>query len=256
MTDECISYEVRDGVAYIGIDRENKRNALRQSMFEAIGSHVRDAESRARVGVIFSHGENFSAGLDLAENSERTPLDTFADSKRQGAIMDSIDRGRIPWISALTGATIGAGFELAASTHLRVADETTYFVLPEGRRGIFVGGGGSVRISRLIGVARMIDMMLTARVLTTDEARNIGVVQYTVPSGQALTKATDLAEQIADNSPVANEMIVSSLNRIRDMNYTDGLFVESALAALVQSSPGAAEGVNQFLTKQARPLRS
>ena len=133
-------------------------------------------------------------------------------------------RGNIPFIAALHGATLGGGLETAAAAHIRVADETTYFGLPEGTRGIFIGGGGSVRVARLIGFARMQDMMLTGRVLKADEAERYGIVQYVVAKGQQIAKAKELAAEICKNAPLSNFAITNSLPRLQDMNYDDGLF--------------------------------
>lgn len=249
-----ITFQIEGDVALIGINRPHKRNAMRQDMFEQIGEYVSAAQRSARVGILFGHGTHFSAGLDLAEHKGRTPIDTMHDSRAQGAIMNRIEQGNIPWIAALNGATIGAGFELASSAHIRVADASAFFALPEGRRGIYVGGGASVRVARLISAARMIDMMLTSRVLTADEALAANAVQYVVPVGEALQKARDLAAVIAGNSPVSNYAIVNTLPRIQDMSHDDGLFVESIMAALVQSSPEAQTGLADFLEKRARRL--
>lgn len=249
-----ITFVVEGDIALIGIDRQNKRNALRQDMFEQIGEYVRKAEKVAKCGVIFGHGANFSSGLDLAEHSERPAIETLHDSRAQGAILNQIENGTIPWISALTGATIGAGFEIAASTHLRVADETAYFALPEGRRAIYVGGGGSVRIARLITASRMIDMMLTARTLNADEAFRANAVQYVVPAGDALSKAKELACAIATNSPNSNFAIIQAIARVQDMSRDYGLFVESLMAALIQTTPEAQAGLQEFLQKRAKPL--
>lgn len=249
-----ITFQIEDDVALIGINRPSKRNAMRQDMFEQIGEYVIAAQKSARVGIIFGHGDNFSSGLDLAEHTDRTPVDTMHDSRAQGAIMNSIEQGRIPWIAAISGATIGAGFELAASAHIRVADETTFLALPEGRRGIYVGGGASVRVARLISAARMVDMMLTSRVLKAEEALLANAVQYVVPAGGALQKARELAAFIAENSPVSNYAITNALPRIQDMGHDDGLFVESIMAALVQSSPEAKNGLADFLEKRAPKL--
>jgi len=249
-----ITFRMEGDVAIIGIDRQSKRNAMRQDMFELIGTYVEQANKSARVGIIYGHGDNFSAGLDLGEHHERTSIDTLHASRAQGAIMNRLEQGGIPWIAALSGATIGAGFELAAAAHIRVADTTTYFALPEGRRGIYVGGGASVRVARLITAARMMDMMLTSRVVKADEALNINAVQYVVPAGSALQKALELASVIAENSAVSNFAITNALPRIQDMNHDDGLFVESVMAALVQSSPEAQAGLQDFLQKRARPL--
>ncbi|CEH49296.1 crotonase/enoyl-CoA hydratase family protein [Xanthomonas citri pv. durantae] len=251
-----ITFQLEGDIALIGINRQHKRNAMHQAMFEKIGEYVTAAQNSARVGILFGHGDHFSSGLDLSEHKERTPIDTMHDSRAQGAIMDRIEQGKIPWISALSGATIGAGFELAAATHIRVADTSAFFALPEGRRGIYVGGGASVRVARLITVTRMIDMMLTARVLTADEAFQANAVRYVVPAGTALQKAKELAALIAENSPVSNYAIINALPRIQDMGHDDGLFVESIMAALVQSSPEAQAGLADFLEKRARRLET
>ena len=97
--------------------------------------------------------------------------------------------GPVPVVAALHGAVVGGGLELAAACHIRVADDTTFYALPEGSRGIFVGGGGAVRIPRLIGAARMTDMMLTGRVYNAQEGERVGFAQYLVPEGQAFAKA-------------------------------------------------------------------
>jgi enoyl-CoA hydratase/carnithine racemase len=136
-----------------------------------------------------------------------------------------------------------------------VADETAFFALPEGQRGIFVGGGGSVRVSRLIGVARMTDMMLTGRVISAAEAERWAIVQYLTAPGEALAKARELAARIAGNSPLSNAAIVSGLPRLRDMPYDEGLYFESLVAATT-FGPEAMERVKAFVEKRAEPLRA
>lgn len=252
--DSHISYELRDNVALIGIDRAEKRNAMSQGMFEALGRAAEKAQTEARAGVIFSHGPHFSAGLDLGEHLNRDPIASMYDSRAQHAILNVIEQGRIPFISALQGATIGAGLEIAAATHIRVGDPTTFFALPEGKRGIFVGGGGSVRISRLIGVARMMELMLTARTLPASEGLNCNLLQFLTPPGESLAKAIELATGIATNSPVSNYAIINGLPRLRDASHDDGLFFESVLAAITLASPDAQTGLRDFLEKRATGL--
>ncbi|MBR0706964.1 crotonase/enoyl-CoA hydratase family protein [Bradyrhizobium liaoningense] len=253
--DNHISYELDGDIALIGIDRAAKRNAMNQGMFEALGRAATRAQQEARAGVIFSHGENFSAGLDLAEHLDRDPVSSMHDSRAQHAILNLLEQGRIPFIAALQGATIGAGLEIAASTHIRVGDETTFFALPEGKRGIFVGGGGSVRVARLVGVARMMEMMLTARALTAAEGFNCNLLQFVTPRGEVLAKAMDLARGIAKNSPLSNYAIINGLPRIRDASHDDGLFFESVLAAITLASPDAHAGLREFLEKRADRLK-
>ena len=255
MTDPSgISYELDGAIALIGLDRPAKRNAINDALVEALRRAVERASGEAKVGVIFGHGDHFSAGLDLAEHAERTPIEGIHHSRKWHAIFDLIERGAIPFLSVLHGAVVGGGMELAAATQIRVADESAFFALPEGQRGIFVGGGGSVRVARLVSASRMADMMLTGRVLSAAEGERAGFVQYLAQPGAALGKARELAARIARNAPLSNFAIVNALPRIQDLSHDDGLFFESLMAAMTQTSPDAQERLRAFLDKRAERL--
>ena len=116
-------------------------------------------------------------------------------------IFDKIEFGRVPVVTVMHGAVVGGGLELAAATHIRVAERSAYYALPEGSRGIFVGGGGSVRMPRLIGVSRMIDLMLTGRTYGAEEGQALGLSHYLVEPGEGLAKGIEIAKRIAGNSP-------------------------------------------------------
>jgi (methylthio)acryloyl-CoA hydratase len=259
MSDENVVTYERDGnLALIGLNRPDKRNALSPELREQLLAAVLRAGDEAKCVILFGHGSNFCAGLDLARASrtwnaaggmQRLPFRYNRETE-----MEAIARGRIPVIAALHGATLGGGFEMAAAAHIRVADETTFFGLPEGARGIFVGGGGSVRIARLIGFARMQDMMLTGRVLKPDEAERYGAVQYVVPKGEALAKARELAATICKNAPLTNFAVTNSLPRLQDLSYDDGIYFERMVAEFTRS-PESVERVNQFLDKTAPRVR-
>jgi enoyl-CoA hydratase/carnithine racemase len=165
--------------------------------------------------------------------------------------MDSLQFGRFPIVSVLHGAVVGGGLEIASATHIRVAEASTYYGLPEGQRGIFVGGGGSARVPRLAGVACMTDMMLCGRVLDAQEGLMRGLSQYVVADGQGLAKACELAAKIAGNAPLSNFAVMQALPRIADMSQPDGLFVESLMAAIAQGDDAAKERVRAFLEKRA-----
>jgi len=158
-------------------------------------------------------------------------------------------------VSALTGAVIGGGLELATSTHVRIAEPDCIFQLPEGRRGIFVGGGATVRVGRILGADRMTEMMLTGRKYGTQDAVAMGLAHYGVGTGEALPRAMEIAEQIAGNASLSNYMMIQGIARIHDMGRSDGLFVESLCAALAQTSPDAAEGLAAFLEKREPRFR-
>jgi enoyl-CoA hydratase/carnithine racemase len=137
---------------------------------------------------------------------------------------------------------------------VRVADETAFFGLPEALRGIYLGGGGSVRIAKAMGFSRMQDMMLTGRTLTADEGERYGLVHYVVPAGQALAKAKELATKIATNAPLTNYVVINGLPRIDDMSHNDGMFFEKMLAHYVHS-PDSMERMTQFVDKTAPRMR-
>jgi enoyl-CoA hydratase/carnithine racemase len=146
---------------------------------------------------------------------------------------------------------MGGGLEFGAACHVRVAEEDVRFQMPEGQRGIFVGGGGSVRIARLIGADRLTEMMLTGRVYSGAEGERLGLAHYVVPPGQAVTKAFELAEKVARNSAAINTMIIQAIAQIGTMPPEAGLYAESLAAALSQTGPDAAEGLRAFLEKRA-----
>lgn len=251
---ELVTYELRGPVALIGLNRAEKRNAISDRVIEAFAQAIRRAEDEARAAVIHGHGKHFCAGLDLGEHVTKTPIQGVRGSRRWHEVFGMIERGTIPFVAALHGAVVGGGLELAASAQIRVADATTFFALPEGQRGIFVGGGGSVRIARLMGAARMGDLMLTGRVATPEEAERWGVVQYLTPAGGALDRALELATQAAGNAELSNYAILNALPRIQDMSSEDGLFVESIMSALTSATPEAEERLRAFLEKRAKPL--
>jgi enoyl-CoA hydratase/carnithine racemase len=257
MSFEMITYELEGDIALIGLNRPDKRNAMNDTVIGLLRDAVVRAGEEADCGVIFGHGSNFSAGLDLGELASRLGPDAQRPRKRKPhtwhTCFDAIARGTIPFVAALHGATIGGGLELAAAAHIRVADETTFFGLPEGQRGIFVGGGGTVRVQRIVGYATMADMMLTGRLLDVEEGRQVRLAQYVVKSGEALAKAKELAHQIAKNTPNTNWMITNVLPRVNDLSHDDGLFMEYLNTSMARP-PETLERLKAFLEKRAKPL--
>ena len=242
-----VQIEYRDAVAVIRLSRPRKRNAISDGLMAAVGQRI--AELPACVGAVVLHGEgeHFCAGLDLSELKDRDAVEGLHHSRSWFYILRELEQGRVPVIAALHGAVVGGGLELAAACHIRVADESAFFALPEGSRGIFVGGGGSVRIPKLVGTHRMLDMMLTGRVYNATEGVAAGMAQYLVPTGQALSKALELAERIARNAPMTNYALIHGLPRIAEQPADHGFLTESMLAALAQSAPEAKARVRAFL---------
>jgi (methylthio)acryloyl-CoA hydratase len=256
MSENVVTYELEGDVALVGLNRPDKRNAMSPQLQKELLEAALRAGEEAKCGVLFGHGENFCAGLDLRwaagqwsdEKTARNPYNVRVDTR------EPIARGSIPFIAAMHGATLGGGLETACACHIRVADETTFFGLPEGQRGIYIGGGGSVRIARVLGFSRMQDMMLTGRVYKADEGERYGLVHYVVPKGQALDKAKELARKICSNAPLSNYAITNGLPRLQDMSYSDGLYFERIMGEFVRS-PESIERLRAFLDKSAPRVR-
>jgi enoyl-CoA hydratase/carnithine racemase len=208
-----------------------------------------------RVAVPTGTAGHFCSGLDLSEQAVRDAEATMRHSRAWHAVMERIQFGGLPVVSALFGAVIGGGLELATATHVRIAEPSTIFQLPEGRRGIYEGGGASVRVGRIIGADRMTEMMLTGRRYGADEGLALGLAHYSVGDGEALPLTMDLAGKIAANAPLSNYVMIQALARIADISKTDGLFTESLCAALTQTGPDAQEGLRAFLDKRQPNFR-
>ena len=246
-----LQIELRGAVALVRLTRAAKRNALNDALILAIRDAFMGFPDSVRAAVIDGDGEHFCAGLDLSEIKERDAGQGMHHSRMWHAALQEVQYGRVPAVAALHGAVVGGGLELAAACHIRVADESTFYALPEGSRGIFVGGGGSVRIPRLIGAHRMADMMLTGRVLDASEGLDLGISQYLVGDGEGFDRAVQLAGRIAENNPVTNYAVLQALPRIAEMGPQEGLFVESLMAAISQGSERAKELLEEFLAGRA-----
>ena len=253
---DVVTYELEGDIALIGLNRPTKRNAMSPQLTKKLLEYALRAGTEAKCAIIYGHGENFCAGLDLSWAAKQWSDDRTARNpySHRDDPREVIARGNIPFIAALHGATLGGGLETACAAHVRVADETTFFGLPEGTRGIYIGGGGSVRIARVLGFSRMQDMMLTGRVLTPQEGERYGLVHYLVPKGQELAKAKELARKVVKNAPLANFAITNSLPRLQDMGYDDGLYFERIVGEYTRS-PESIERLRQFLDKTAPRLR-
>jgi enoyl-CoA hydratase/carnithine racemase len=237
------------------MNRSDKRNAMSDDLLEAIEAFFARPPEGVRVVVLTGTAGHFCSGLDLAEHVARDAEGTMRHSRNWHRIMDVVQFGGLPVVSAMFGAVIGGGLELAAATHVRVAEPSTMFQLPEGRRGIFVGGGASVRVGRILGADRLVEMMLTGRKYGAEEGLVLGLTHYVVGEGEALARAREIAARIATNAPLTNSVMIQALARIEDTSKADGLFTESLCAALTQTSPDAQEGLNAFLQKREPTFR-
>ena len=252
---DVLTVTTRGAIVHLTLNRPDKRNALNDELVAAFDAFFAAVPPGTRAIVVSGAGGHFSSGLDLSQHVARQPLEVMAHSRNWHRVMARIASSQIPVVAAMSGAVMGGGLEFAAACHVRVAEETVRFQMPEGMRGIFVGGGGSVRISKLIGPDRLTEMMLTGRTYSGAEGERLGLAHHLVPEGQALEKAFELAERIAKNSPTINGFIIQAIAQIGSMPPEAGLYAESLTAALSQTGPDAEEGLRAFLEKRPPVFR-
>jgi enoyl-CoA hydratase/carnithine racemase len=250
-----LAIEQVGAVLTVGLNRPAKRNALNDGIIAEIERCFTELPDDIGAVVLHGIGDHFSSGLDLSELSERDATEGLMHSRVWHRAFDKIQFSRAPVIAALKGAVIGGGLELACAAHIRVAEPSTYFALPEGQRGIFVGGGGSVRLPRLIGVARMADMMLTGRVYNAEEGVTQGFTQYLVEAGNGFGKAMELAERVSQNAPLTNFAVLQALPMIAESNPQAGLLMESLMATVAQSDREAKSRIRAFLDRKAAKVK-
>lgn len=246
-----LAAELRGEIAVLRLARPQKRNALDDETVFGLETFFQELPSTVKAVVLHGEGEHFSAGLDLNELTERDFAEAVDHSRNWHRIFEQIEFGKVPVVSVMHGAVVGGGMELACATHVRVAERSTYYGLPEGTRGIFVGGGGSVRIPRVIGVSRMMEMMLTGRTYSAEEGLALGLSHYLVEPGAGLKKGLELAERIASNTRLTNFAIMHALPRIAESDRSSGYLTESLVASLTSSGGEAKARLKAFLEKRA-----
>ena len=255
MSEPMLKISVDGTIATLTMNRPDKRNAMCEALLGDLDTFFSNPPKEVRVVIITGIAGHYCSGLDLSEHVHRSAEENLYHSRAWHGVMEKIQFGGLAVVSAMFGAVIGGGLEIAAATHVRIAEPSTIFQLPEGRRGIFVGGGATARVGRLIGADRMTEMMLTGRKYNADEGLALGLTHYAVGEGEALELAQQLAGKISRNAPLSNYMMIQSISRIDDMSQSDGLFTESLVAAMSQTTPDAEEGLNAFLEKRAPKFR-
>jgi enoyl-CoA hydratase/carnithine racemase len=246
-----LAAERQGEIAILRLSRPNKRNALDDETVLGLEHFFQELPATVKAVVLHGEGEHFSAGLDLNELTEREFAEAVEHSRSWHRVFEQIEFGKVPVVSVLHGAVVGGGLELACATHVRVAERSAYYGLPEGTRGIFVGGGGSVRIPRVIGVSRMMEMMLTGRTYGAEEGLTFGISHYLVEPGQGLKKGIELASKIAGNTTLTNFAIMHALPRIAESDRASGYLTESLVASLTSSNTEAKARLRAFLEGRA-----
>ena len=249
---ETLLVERRERVAVITINRPQKLNALNiQTRAEGAAAldELREDDS-VRVVVITGAGEKaFVAGADIAEFEGRTAV-TQREVMTARSLFTAVDAFPKPVIAMINGYCLGGGCELALSCDLRVAGEQARFGQPEINLGIIPGGGGTQRLTRLVGEGKAMELILTGEMIDAQHAYRLGLVNHVVPAADLEAKTLEIAGRIAEKSPVALRMAKEAVKTAARANLDEGLRREIDLFALCFSSEDKDEGVRAFLEKR------
>ena len=217
-TEKVLLVERQGPIAIVILNRPDKRNALSEKLWGELKTTFENFEPDVRCVVLAGAGKHFCAGLDLSEHRHREAFDSIFMSRFAHATLDAIQFGGRPVVTAMQGAVIG--------------------------------GGASVRVAKIIGSGRMVEMMLTGRTLDAAAGERLGLSHYLVESGKTLEKAIELAGAIAKNARIPNYLIVQAIPRIEDMAASDGLWTESVAQAVSMTSDDARDGIDAYFGKR------
>jgi len=245
--------DVEDRIAVLSVNRPDKLNALNEQTIRELGEAMDEITRRDDVGgvILTGTGEKaFVAGADIAELATMGPVDGIDVSRLGQQVFRRIELSRKPVIAAVNGFALGGGCELALACHLRIASENAQFGLPEVKLGIIPGYGGTLRLPRIVGKGRALELMLTAQFIKADEAYRIGLVNRVVPQAELMDTARKTMQTILANGPVAVGLAIECTTRGMEMSVDDGLALESNLFGLLAATTDMREGMSAFLEKR------
>ena len=258
--------ERRGHVMVVTLNRPEARNAFSAGMLMGAHDawHELDEDPELRVAVLTGAGGTFCSGMDLKALGEVDVVPPDADAVTSDApsnrASDPLEvawhallrhfRPSKPIVAAVEGYCVAGGTEILQATELRVAGESAQFAIAEVRRGLFPLGGSTVRLQHQIPFTMAADLLLTGRMISAAEAKEIGLIGHVVPDGEALDKAIELAEMIASNGPIAVQAVLASMRATRDLPEAEGLALEQELGFPVFATNDAKEGPRAFKGKR------
>ena len=255
---KTLRVERADNRATVTISRPDKLNALNAETIGELDRAFRELGSDDQVRGLIITGEGdkaFVAGADIAELAKMGSIDGIDVSRQGQQAFRRLERMGKPVVAAVNGYALGGGMELALACHLRVASEKARFGLPEVKLGIIPGYGGTVRLPRIVGRGRALEMILTGEMISGQRAHEIGLVNRVVAPGDTLTAATELLDTILANGPIALRFALEAIDQSLDTGVEEGLGLESHLFGLLASTDDMREGMSAFLEKRKAEFR-
>ncbi|MBB4930896.1 enoyl-CoA hydratase [Lipingzhangella halophila] len=248
---ETLTVRVDNGLGMITIDRPEVRNALSGQVVSEIRRALERFSEDDEVGAVAFTGagaKSFAAGADISEVRERTVADGLA--ARMQRLYDEIEEYEKPTIAAVNGVALGGGCELAMACDIRVSADNAKFGLPEATLSIIPGAGGTQRLSRLVGKGRALDLILTGRIITAEEAANIGLVSRSVPGDQLTSALRETADAVLAKGPLAVRLAKIAVGQGSETDQKTGLLLERLAQAVLFTTEDKREGATAFLEKR------
>lgn len=245
-----VNNQYKKHIALINLNRPKELNALNLQLMTELKNALQtlDEDDSVRVIILTGNEKAFAAGADIKQMAGKTAIDML--NVDQFSTWDQIKKTKKPLIAAVSGFALGGGCELAMTCDMIVASETAKFGQPEIKIGVMPGAGGTQRLTRAIGKAKAMELVLTGNFISADEAMSYGLVNKVVPTEMYLEAASDLAEQIAQMSPVAVKLAKESVNRAFETHLDEGLHFERKNFYLTFASEDQTEGMNAFVEKR------
>lgn len=246
-------FDLTDGIATITINRPDKLNALNATVMRELGEAVAQMETEQAIRGVLLTGAGpkaFVAGADITELASQGPVDGKARAQLGQSVFRRLERCGKPVVAAVNGFALGGGCELAMACHLRVASENAKFGQPEVKLGIGPGYGGTVRLPRLIGKGRALELLLTGEMIDAAEAQRIGLVNRVVPAERLLAEAEALLRSILANGPLAVRFVIEAVDAGLELSVEDGLLLEANHFGLLSATADMREGTTAFTEKR------
>jgi enoyl-CoA hydratase len=251
-------FELTDGIARITVNRPDKLNALNAIVFAELEDAVTRVETDSAVhGVIVTGAGSkaFVAGADIKELAVQSPIEGKVRSATGQAVFRRLEQCGKPVVAAVNGFALGGGCELAMACHLRVASEQAKFGQPEVKLGIGPGYGGTVRLPRLVGKGRALELLLTGRTIDAEEALRIGLVNRVVPADRLFAETEALLRSILENGPLAIRACLEAVDAGSDMGTDEALLLEANQFGLLSATADMKEGTKAFLEKRTAAFK-
>ncbi|HEX9628800.1 MAG TPA: enoyl-CoA hydratase-related protein [Pyrinomonadaceae bacterium] len=253
MKPETIHVERRESVTIVTLNRPEKLNALSRETIAALSAAFENFESDSELRAVILTGAGdraFSAGTDISELIHVGDDEAEKIAERGQQLCSQIEQSPVPVIAAINGIAAGGGCELALACHLRIATRNARFSLPETKLGIIPGYGGTQRMTRELGRARALELILTSGIINAEDALRLGLVNRVVPSAELSTAAEALAGEIAQLAPLAIRACLKAVVVGTELPLAEGLALEAKLFASLFATEDMREGTRAFLEKR------